>query len=171
MSLVCLTALQLVNLVRSAQFNENVVSGSLYLLAERLQQDPSLLNEMATRFDARMAILAIDDVPLDAYQKNRLLHKRPLVTSTNFDSSLQLRLLLDEHSLLEVQMNTVAEQQAQATAYLLLEDWLRSGKSIKSFLADVQPYFGYPLSVANIQQFELSEYDNEIGRASCRERV
>jgi len=159
-ALVCLTALQLVNLVRSAQFNENVVSGSLYLLAERLQQDPSQLNEMATRFDARLAILSFDEVKLDDYQKNRLVKNRPLVTSTNFGGSVLLRTLLSESTLLEVEMNSVAEQQAQATAYLLLEDWLRSGKPIEQFLAEVQPHFGYPLSVAPVQQLELSDYDS-----------
>lgn len=137
-----------------------MVSGSLYLLAERLRQDPSLLTEMATRFDAQLAILSIDDLSLDAYQKNRLLQKRPLVSSVNSGRAIQLRALLTQDTLLEVQMNTVAEQQAQATAYLLLEDWLRSGKPIDSFLTQLQPHFGYPLSTAQINQLELSEYDN-----------
>jgi len=159
-ALVCATALQLVNLVRSAQFNENIVSGSLYLLAERLRQDPSLLNEMATRFDAQLSIHELDNVELDAYQKSRLMQKRPLVTNANLGNSVKLRTLLDEDRLLEVRMNTVAEQQAQATAYLLLEDSLRANTSIEEFLAQVQPYFGYPLSVVDPQDLELSDYDN-----------
>lgn len=159
-ALVCLTALQLVNQVRSAQFNENMVSGSLYLLAQRLQQDPSQLSEMATRFDAHMAILSLDEVELDDYQVNRLLKKRALVNSTHLSGSVQLRTLLTADTLLEVQMNTVAEQQAQATAYLLLEDWLRSGQPIETFLHNIQPHFGYPLAVSSIEQLELSDYDD-----------
>lgn len=137
-----------------------MVSGSLYLLAERLRQDPSLLSEMATRFDARLAIVSLDEAELDPYQKRRLLQQRPLVARASAERFVQVRYLLNQNSLLEVQANTVAEQQVQATAYLLLEDWLRTDSSIESFLAKVQPHFGYALSVAQINQLSLSEYDS-----------
>ncbi len=38
-AILCMAALQLVNFVRSAQFNEEIVSGSLVLLAQRLHND------------------------------------------------------------------------------------------------------------------------------------
>lgn len=157
---MCLSALQLVNLVRTAQFNEDMVSGSLYLLADRLRQDHSQLNEMATRFDAQLAILSIDEAGLDPYQEKRLLQKRPLIASSDIDRFVQVRYLLSEDSLLEIQANTVAEQQVQATAYLLLEDWLRTDTSIENFLGTIQPHFGYPLSLVQIPQLDLSEYDS-----------
>src|SRR5690554_788 len=96
---------------------------------------------MATRFDAQLSIHELDNVELDAYQKSRLMQKRPLVTNANLGNSVKLRTLLDEDRLLEVRMNTVAEQQAQATAYLLLEDSLRANTSIEEFLAQVQLIF------------------------------
>ena len=68
-SLICMAALQLVNLVRSAQFNEDMVAGSLYLLAQRLQQDPQALAEMAARFDAAIQILPAAATRLDEYQR------------------------------------------------------------------------------------------------------
>src|SRR5690606_40037933 len=59
--LICMAALQLVNLVRSAQFNEDMVAGSLYLLAQRLQQDPQAITEIAARFDAAIQIVRSEE--------------------------------------------------------------------------------------------------------------
>ena len=56
-AILCMAALQLVNFVRSAQFNEEIVSGSLVLLAQRLHNDPDSLAELSARFDADIRIL------------------------------------------------------------------------------------------------------------------
>jgi two-component system sensor histidine kinase RstB len=53
-AILCVAALQLVNLVRSAQFFEEVSQGSLHLIGERLAEDPSVLPELAARFDAQL---------------------------------------------------------------------------------------------------------------------
>lgn len=151
--------MQLVNQVRSDQFNEAMVSGSLYLLAQRIRQDPAALDEMAARFDARLRILSLQESQTDRYQLTRLQQGRPLLATTDDGRTVRLLYLLQAQQLLEVRLNTVTELQAQATAYLLLEDWQRSGDSIDVFLARLQPRFGFPLLLIGTDQLVLSDAD------------
>lgn len=154
-----MAALQLVNLVRSSQFNEDMVAGSLHLLAQRLQQDPQALAEMAARFDAQIRILPAADTALDEYQHERLERGRPLIESANNGRTARLLYPMADDQLLDVQISTVTELQAQATAYLLVEDWQRSGESVESFLQRMQPRFGFPLSLTTFGQLLLSDAD------------
>lgn len=156
---MCIAALQLVNLVRSAQFNEDMVYGSLYLLAQRIEQDPSSIADWATRFDLSLAIKDIDSLDLGPYQKARLADQRPLLDTTNKGRTVQLLYQLNQNNILEVNLNTVTELQAQATAYLLLEDWQRSGEPLDVFLQKLQPHFGFPLAIVNMSDLELSQSD------------
>ena len=154
-----MAALQLVNLVRSAQFNEDMVAGSLYLLAQRLQQDPQALAEMAARFDAAIQILPAAATRLDEYQRERLERGRPLIESTNNGRTARLLYPMAADTLLDVQISTVTELQAQATAYLLVEDWQRSGEPLEPFLKRMQPRFGFPLLLTRLEQLVLSDAD------------
>ena len=61
MAVLCSAALQLVNLVRSAQFYEEVSRGSLYLIGERLASDEGALPRLEAAFDASIAIRPEDD--------------------------------------------------------------------------------------------------------------
>lgn len=156
---VCVLALQLVNFVRTAQFNEDMVEGSLYLLAQRLRQDPAALADLSARFDASIRVLPLEEGPADEYQRARLGRGQVLIDSTNAGRTARLLYRLSPTELMEVSLNTVTEVQAQATAYLLLEDWQSSGESIESFIRRMQPYFGYPLSVVSMDELFLSDAD------------
>jgi two-component system sensor histidine kinase RstB len=157
--IVCLVALQLVNIVRTAQFNEEMVEGSLYLLAQRLRNDPAELAELSARFDANIGILPFSEGPSDEYQQARLRRGQVLIESANAGRTAQLLYAMSDEELLEVRVNTVTEVQAQASAYLLLEDWQRSGQSIEDFIGAMQPHFGFPLSVVSMDDLFLSDAD------------
>jgi len=156
--IISVAALQLVNVVRTAQFNEDMVGGSLYLLAQRLRQDPASVADLSSRFDADIRIIPASDGPQDEYQRGRLARGQVLIDSTNEGSSRMLQTLSDD-TLLEIRLDTLTEIQAQATAYLLLEDWQRSGESIEDFIRAVQPHFGFPLSVVPMDKLRLSDGD------------
>ncbi|MAK91311.1 MAG: two-component sensor histidine kinase [Oleibacter sp.] len=159
-AVISIAALQLVNVVRTAQFNEEMVAGSLYLLAQRLRQDPDAISELSARFDADISILPGSQGPQDEYQRDRLARGQVLVDSVNHGRTARLLHTLSDDELLEVQIDTVTEIQAQATAYMLLEDWQRSGISIEDFLARMQPHFSFPLSVVPLDSLLLSEGDH-----------
>lgn len=69
MAILCAAALQLVNLVRSAQFYEEVSRGSLHLIGERLASDPGALTRLEAAFDATIGIKGGDEAPEDEYDK------------------------------------------------------------------------------------------------------
>ncbi|MAD45697.1 MAG: two-component sensor histidine kinase [Oceanospirillaceae bacterium] len=158
-TVISIAALQLVNVVRTAQFNENMVGGSLFLLAQRLRQDPAAIDELSARFDADIRIIPLSEGPDDEYQRDRLARGQVLIDSANEGRTARLLQTLNPDQLLEVQLDTVTEIQAQATAYLLLEDWQRSGTEIHDFIQTMQPHFGFPLSVVPMDQLTLSEGD------------
>lgn len=172
-----MAALQFANLVRSAQFNEEVARGSMYLLADRIQQDPTALDELASRFDVGLNTIALADSELTRYQLERLKKLRPIVAVTNQRRTVRITYLLDENTLLEANINNLTEQQAQATIYLLLENWQRSGEPIEQFIQRNQAYFGVPISTVNIDSLMLTNtermrmhYGEALVRFSVKER-
>jgi len=82
-TVISIAALQLVNVVRTAQFNENMVGGSLFLLAQRLRQDPAAIDELSARFDADIRIIPLSEGPDDEYQRDRLARGQVLIDSAN----------------------------------------------------------------------------------------
>lgn len=162
--LLCMAALQLVNFVRTSQFNEDIVSGSLYMLAQRLEENPAALTELSALFDADMRLLQLYDAAndLDEYQINRLLRGQALIFRTNQGRSVRLLKALSEQRLLYIELNAVTDIQAQAAAFLLMQDYRRSGLVIEDFLKTMQPHFGFPLKVMHFDDLFLTETD--IGR-------
>jgi two-component system sensor histidine kinase RstB len=162
--MLCMAALQLVNVVRTAQFNEDIASGTLHMLAQRLEEDPDALRELSTLFDAEMKILPLDHSGnnLDDYQINRLKRGQILIFRTNDGRSVSLLNVLSDERVLDIELNAVTDIQAQAAAYLLMQDYRRSGQAIDPFLQKMQPYFGFPLRAVSFDQLYLTETD--IGR-------
>lgn len=159
MAVLCSAALQLVNLVRSAQFYEEVSRGSLYLIGERLASDEGALPRLEAAFDASIAIRPEDDGPEDEYERSRLLRGQVIVTVSPDGKTASMRSMMPDGQWLYVDFNKLSELQVRATARLLVELWQRCGEAIDSFLADVQSHFGYPLSVVNIADLEISATD------------
>ena len=159
---LCMVALRLVDHVRSTQFNQDVVRGSLYLIAERLRTDITEQGDLEARFDAQIDILSYDKARLDEYEESRLRRQDVLLSSDMLGSTAHLLIQLDEQQIIKVTLRSVTEIQAQATGQLLLEDWHRSGLALELFLAQMQPHFGYDLSLLPLVELNLSLGD--LGR-------
>ncbi|UTW48972.1 ATP-binding protein [Bacterioplanoides sp. SCSIO 12839] len=160
-ALLCTAALQLVNFVRTSQFNEEIAQGTLYMLSQRLEDNPAALTELAALFDADMRLLAYEDAApdLDRYQQDRLSRGQALIFHTNEGRSVRLLKSLSGQRLLYIELNAVTDLQAQAVAFLLMQDFRRSGLSIDAFLQQMQPHFGFPLKVLPYEQLNLTETD------------
>lgn len=157
--LLCLAALQLVNHVRTEQYNEQVVQGSMTLLAQRLAHDSAALADLSARFDAQIRIFERDELPISRYQQQRLDRGQALLSLGDQGQTVQLLRRMPNDQLLSVTLYTVTEVQAQASTHLLLEDWQRSGESLDVFLARMQPLFGFPLTVLPLDELLLSSAD------------
>lgn len=157
--LLCILALKLVDHVRGAQFNQDVVRGSLYLIAQRLQYDSTEQGDLEARFDVQIDIVSYEKAQLDEYQLSRLNRNDVLMLSDGLGYEAQLISVLNDDNVIRVTLRNVTEIQAQATGQLLLEDWQRSGLSIENFLVQVAPHFGYSLGLLPLSQFDLSKGD------------
>ena len=160
--LLCMLALQLVDHVRGAQFNQNVVRGSLHLITQRLRDDISEQGDLEARFDAQIDIVSNEKAQLDEYQLSRLERHEVLILSDDIAHEARLITVLDDNNVIKTTLRNVTELQAQATGQLLLEDWQRGGQSIESFLSNISPHFGYSLSLLPLAGFDLSKGD--LGR-------
>lgn len=157
--LLCILALKLVDHVRGAQFNQDVVRGSLYLITERLQYDLSEQGDLEARFDVQIDIVSYEKAQLDEYQLSRLERNDVLILSDDLGYEAQLVAVLNDDNVIRVTLRNVTDIQAQATGQLLLEDWQRSGLAIEEFLVKISPHFGYSLGLLPISQFDLSKGD------------
>ena len=152
-------ALKFVDHVRGAQFNQDVVRGSLYLIAQRLQYDLTEQGDLEARFDAQIDIVSYEKAQLDEYQLSRLERDDVLILSDDLGYEAQLINVLNDDNVIKVTLRNVTEIQAQATSQLLLEDWQRSGLEIEEFLEKVSPHFGYSLGLFPLSEFDLSKGD------------
>jgi two-component system sensor histidine kinase RstB len=160
--LLCMLALQLVDHVRGAQFNQNVVRGSLHLITQRLRHDITEQGDLEARFDAQIDIVSHEKTQLDEYQLSRLERHEVLILSDDIAHEAKLITVLDDHNVIKTTLRNVTEVQAQATGQLLLEDWQRSGQAVETFLSNISPHFGYSLSLLPLASFDLSKGD--LGR-------
>lgn len=160
--LLCTIALQLVDHVRGAQFNQDVVRGSLHLITSRLRYDLSEQGDLEARFDLAIDILSKEKASLDEYQNSRLIRDGMIILSDDLDSEAKFISILDKNNYIKITVRSVTEVQAQASGQLLLEDWQRSGQPLDLFLADMSQYFGYPLTLLPLSDVKLSSGD--IGR-------
>ncbi len=152
-------ALQLVDHVRGAQFNQDVVRGSLHLITQRLQHDVTEQGDLEARFDARIDIVDKQKAKLDEYQLSRLERHDVLILSDDIGSEAKLITVLNNDKFIRTTLRNVTEVQAQASGQLLLEDWQRSGQPLVEFLKESSQYFGYPLSLIPLDSVDLSEGD------------
>lgn len=157
--LLCTAALQLINVVRTAQFNEDIARGTLRLMAQRIEQDPHALSELASRLDANLSLVELTTATDDYYEQLRLKRGRVVINTSDDGRAALLMRRVTGNTVLKIQLATVTDVQAQASAYWLLEDWQRSGDNIDTFLKRMRPHFGFPLSVSNIDDLILSDSD------------
>jgi two-component system sensor histidine kinase RstB len=155
-------AFQLVDHVRGAQFNQDVVRGSLHLITERLRDDITEQGDLEARFAAKIDIISKEKTQLDDYQLSRLERYDVLILSNNIGYKAEFITELDADTFIRTSVRNVTELQAQATGQLLLEDWQRSGQTVETFLHNISPHFGYSLSLHPLERFELNK--SELGR-------
>ena len=152
-------ALKFVDHVRGEQFNQDIVRGSLYLIAQRLQYDLTEQGDLEARFDAQIDIISYEKAQLDEYQLSRLNRDDILILADDLGYEAQLINVLNDESVIRVVLRNVTDIQAQATGQLLLEDWQRSGLPIENFLKQISSHFGYSLNLFPLDHFDLSKGD------------
>lgn len=114
-----MTALKLVDHVRGAQFNQEVVRGSLHLITQRIRYDMSEQGDLEARFDAQIDIVSKEKAQLDEYELSRLERHEVLIVSDDIAHEAKLITVLDDDNLIRTTLRNVTEVQAQASGQLL----------------------------------------------------
>ena len=165
MGAVFVVALQLVDHIRSAQFNQDIARGSLYLIGKRLREFPNQQGEVEARFDAIIDILDAEEAELDEYDLSRLRRHGLILAADDLNKRVKFITELKGDQLIRTSLRNVTELQVQATGAFLVEDWQRSGQTIETFLDEISPHFGYPVtltakSAITLTQFERARLSN-----------
>ena len=148
---------QLLNKHRSVEYREKMARGTFYLTALSLERQETTEKQEARLYflsrllGADIDVMAPEDVPLSGAKRRYLDKGRVLVQVRPEGGVADIYYHLPETDIyLRTAMDKVSEQQARATALLLLEELQRfSSSQWEHELERIQEQFGYELSLEN----------------------
>ena len=168
---MCVLALQMVNHIRSAQFHQDMIRGSLHLVTQRLSQDPAIEADLEALFDGDIIVLPLATSDLDEYEisriqrgdvlvkQNDLANNHFLTSKLTDQPSTVLVGLLNDEQVIRVELRSITELQAQATGQLILEEYQYSGLSLEAFVDTLRPDFGYDINIMALDDIHLTNSD------------
>lgn len=176
-SLLAFTALELINSWRAEEYRERMARGTFYLMARGLQRQAS--EEEAERWrqvlgrlmGAELELRSLEEAPLTEEQRAALAAGRVemLLDEEHGYADIYYQ-LPGEERLLYTRMTKVSEQQARATALLVLDElaqyplaeWDREFERIRE-------HFGFPLTRTEYTKLRLDR--EQLQRLQRREVV
>ncbi|MDF1764582.1 MAG: ATP-binding protein [Oleibacter sp.] len=172
MTILCLVALQLVNKVRLADYEESLIRGSLYLIAQALERDSNASAAIETQFSGQLQLFPDMSEIDDDYRRSRLERNEAVISRVDDSSNLALDYRFNQ-GWLRLTISNLSLLQIEATAALLQQDWLQSDLSPEDYLNRVRPSFGYPLTLLakeNAESFD-SEQATRISLTQSGQQV
>ncbi len=170
-------SVQIINRHRADIYRESMARGTFYLMAESLHRQPGEVETEARRqllsrlMGTEIVLQDAAALLLDDKERDRLALGRVVMRLDN--KRLQTEIIYqlpDADRFIVAQMEKVSEQQARATAMLVLDalshfpetEWNRE-------LKDIQQYFGYPITRKPLEQLNLDR--EQLARLDRREIV
>ncbi|MEQ3722711.1 ATP-binding protein [Alcanivorax sp.] len=169
-------AVELVNSYRSDLYRENMARGTFFLMAEGYQRyeagDRDRWSQVLSKlFSAEITLKSREELAL-GYRENLHLEDGLVVMRLNDNEGYAdiLFQIPDEDAYINTRMTKVSEQQARATAVLILNHLSHFQESEWApALADLQHQFGYPLTL--VQRDDVSLDGEQEQRLNRREVV
>lgn len=169
-------AVELVNSYRSDLYREKMARGTFFLMAEGYQRyeagDRDRWSQVLSKlFSAEITLKSRKELAL-GYRENLHLEDGLVVMRLNDDEGYAdiLFQIPDEDAYINTRMTKVSEQQARATAVLILNHLSHFQESEWApALADLQHQFGYPLTL--VQRDDVSLDGEQEQRLNRREVV
>ena len=169
-------AVELVNSYRSDLYREKMARGTFFLMAEGYQRyeagDRDRWSQVLSKlFSAEISLKSREELAL-GYREKLHLEDGLVVMRLNDDEGYAdiLFQIPDEDAYINTRMTKVSEQQARATAVLILNHLSHFQESEWApALADLQHQFGYPLAL--VQRDDVSLDGEQEQRLNRREVV
>lgn len=166
-------AVQLINDHRADVYRESMARGTFYLMARGIQrqsgeQEREARRQLLTRLvGSPVSLHPLDEFPLSASERNKLDEGKVVMRLGSQETFADIIYQLPaEDTVLKTRMEKVSEQQARATAILLLDELAQypSERWGEEF-ARIQRQFGYPLARRGRDELNLdAEQEQRLDR-------
>ncbi|WP_314137706.1 sensor histidine kinase BfmS [Acinetobacter lwoffii] len=161
---------QIINYQRAQEYRESLTGGMAYIISEGVARQPNLQQKMDWVSDAsdllELPIHYVEASKVDITRaEGRRIAERKAVVRWDAESGIAyivVGLRDDPGHYLYIKADSITERQMKALPVFILDYLVYYPGQEKEYLARIQDYFSYPVSIENVQNLPLDS--EQIGR-------
>lgn len=161
---------QIINYQRAQEYRESLTDGMAYIISEGVTRQPNLQQKMDWVSDAsdllELPIHYVEASKVDITRaEGRRIAERKAVVRWDAESGIAyivVGLRDDPGHYLYIKADSITERQMRALPVFILDYLVYYPGQEKEYLARIQDYFSYPVSIENVQNLPLDS--EQIGR-------
>nr|WP_218954917.1 sensor histidine kinase BfmS [Acinetobacter sp. YH01021] len=161
---------QIINYQRAQEYRESLTDGMAYIISEGVARQPNLQQKMDWVSDAsdllELPIHYVEASKVDINRaEGRRIAERKAVVRWDAESGIAyivVGLRDDPGHYLYIKADSITERQMKALPVFILDYLVYYPGQEKEYLARIQDYFSYPVSIENVQNLPLDS--EQIGR-------
>ncbi|QXB86143.1 sensor histidine kinase BfmS [Acinetobacter lwoffii] len=161
---------QIINYQRAQEYRESLTDGMAYIISEGVARQPNLQQKMDWVSDAsdllELPIHYVEASKVDITRaEGRRIAERKAVVRWDAESGIAyivVGLRDDPGHYLYIKADSITERQMKALPVFILDYLVFYPGQEKEYLARIQDYFSYPVSIENVQNLPLDS--EQIGR-------
>lgn len=161
---------QIINYQRAQEYRESLTDGMAYIISEGVARQPNLQQKMDWVSDAsdllELPIHYVEASKVDITRaEGRRIAERKAVVRWDAESGIAyivVGLRDDPGHYLYIKADSITERQMKALLVFILDYLVYYPGQEKEYLARIQDYFSYPVSIENVQNLPLDS--EQIGR-------
>lgn len=161
---------QIINYQRAQEYRESLTDGMAYIISEGVARQPNLQQKMDWVSDAsdllELPIHYVEASKVDITRaEGRRIAERKAVVRWDAESGIAyivVGLRDDPGHYLYIKADSITERQMKALPVFILDYLVYYPGQEKEYLARIQVYFSYPVSIENVQNLPLDS--EQIGR-------
>lgn len=161
---------QIINYQRAQEYRESLTDGMAYIISEGVARQPNLQQKMDWVSDAsdllELPIHYVEASMVDITRaEGRRIAERKAVVRWDAESGIAyivVGLRDDPGHYLYIKADSITERQMKALPVFILDYLVYYPGQEKEYLARIQDYFSYPVSIENVQNLPLDS--EQIGR-------
>jgi len=161
---------QIINYQRAQEYRESLTDGMAYIISEGVARQPNLQQKMDWVSDAsdllELPIHYVEASKVDITRaEGRRIDERKAVVRWDAESGIAyivVGLRDDPGHYLYIKADSITERQMKALPVFILDYLVYYPGQEKEYLARIQDYFSYPVSIENVQNLPLDS--EQIGR-------
>lgn len=161
---------QIINYQRAQEYRESLTDGMAYIISEGVARQPNeqqkqdWISDASDLLELPIYYIAADKVELSRAELKRIKERRAAVrydaeTTTAY---IIMGLRNDPEHYLYIKADEITERQMKALPIFILDYLVYFPGQEKEYLAKIQDYFSYPISIQDVQSLPLDP--EQVGR-------